>query len=393
MADSKKVRMEEAIITDDIITEMRSKVGLRLRIEDSIFNEEATRMAILKFADGIGDPNPLWRDAEYAQRTAYGKIIAPPSWVFSVFPGQQFGWRGLAGFHSATDMEFYKHISLGDKITAECVYIGFEESTQSKFAERIIKDRFEVKYYNQKNELVAKVKRMVIRTERGKAKQVGKYSNITLPYPWTEDELSRIEEEVLSEEIRGSNTRYWEDVDIDDELKPVVKGPLGVSDIIAFNVGGGAPIPRIAAHGIQLRKYRKHPAWAFRDPETYALEPIYAVHYNKRAANAMGLPFPYDVGNQRHCWQIHLLTNWMGDDGWLRRSYAEYRRFVYHSDVVWLKGKVKKKYVDENGKYCVDIETQAINQRKEQVMPGYATVVLLSKQQRNSPVIDLRKME
>ena len=84
------------------------------------------------------------------------------------------------------------------------------------------------------------------------------------------------------------------------------------------------------------------PAWAFRDPNTYALEPIFAVHYNQQAARAMGLPFPYDVGIQRHCWQIQLLTNWMGDDGWLKRSYAEYQRFVYYSDVVWLTGKIVK---------------------------------------------------
>ena len=69
--------------------------------------------------------------------------------------------------------------------------------------------------------------------------------------------------------------RYWEDVEVGEELKPVVKGPLGMTDEIAFLIGGGAPIPRLAAHGVQLRQYRRHPAWAFRDPTTHALEPIY----------------------------------------------------------------------------------------------------------------------
>jgi hypothetical protein len=146
------------------------------------------------------------------------------------------------------------------------------------------------------------------------------------------------------------------------------------------------PIPRMAAHGIALAAYRRHPAWAFRDPNTYALEPIFAVHYNKQAANAMGLPQSYDVGLQRHCWGIHLVTNWMGDDAWLKRSYAEYRKFVFLSDVVRLKGRVIKKYIDDDGDYCVEIERHAVNQRGEDVMPGYAIVALPSKVNGISPL-------
>jgi hypothetical protein len=100
----------------------------------------------------------------------------------------------------------------------------------------------------------------------------------------------------------------------------------------------------------------------------------------------MGLPQAYDVGLQRHCWGIHIVTNWMGDDAWLKRSYAEYRKFVFLSDVVWLKGRVTKKYVDSEGDYCVEIERHAVNQRGEDVMPGYAIVALPSKNNRISPL-------
>lgn len=114
--------------------------------------------------------------------------------------------------------------------------------------------------------------------------------------------------------------------------------------------------------------------------------PVYSVHYNKSATNALGLPYPYDVGAQRQCWLIHLLTNWRGDEGWLKKNYAEYRRFVYHSDVVYLSGKVTKKYIDENGEHCVDIETWAKNQRGENVMPGHSTVILPSRNKGIGPL-------
>ena len=239
-------------------------------------------------------------------------------------------------------------------------------------------DRFENKYFNQNDELISKVIRLVIRTERKATREKGKYQNVELPYPWSEKELEAIEEEVLAEEIRGAHPRYWEEIRVGEELQPIVKGPLGLTDIVSMCVAGLAPA-RLMAHGVALREYRNKPAWAFRDSNTYALEPIYAVHYNKAAANAMGLPFPYDVGTQRHCWQIQLLTNWMGDDGWLKQSKATYRKFVFLSDVIRIVGKITKKYIDPGGEYCVDIETHAINQRGEDVMPGDATIALRTK--------------
>ncbi len=65
----------------------------------------------------------------------------------------------------------------------------------------------------------------------------------------------------------------------------------------------------------------------------------------------------YDVGFQRQCWHIHLLTHWMGDEGWVKRASAQYRRFVYHSDVVRLHGSILRKFVDDEGEHCVEVAT------------------------------------
>ena len=316
---AKKVQMTEGIFTEELIAEMRAKTGIILRIDQGINNEEATRMAILKFADGIGDPNPLWRNEEYAKKTRFGSIIAPPSWVFSVFAGINFGWKGLGGFHSSTDAEFYKPIYRNDKITPQCQFNGFDGPKPSSFAEKVIVNKKENTYRNQNGELVAKVNWFVTRMERLKARQKGRDSAMKLPYQWSEVELKKIEADILSEEPRGANIRYWEDAEVGEKLKHITKGPLGMTDEIAYLIGGGAPIARLAAHGVMLRNYQTHPAWAYRDPDTGALEPIFSVHYNKAAAFAQGgLPLQYDIGFQRHTWQMHLLTNWMGDDGWLK---------------------------------------------------------------------------
>lgn len=384
----KTVDMAEGTITPELIAEMESKKGLKLRVENSVFNEYATKDNIRKFVDGIGDMNPLFHDEAYAGKTKYKSIIAPPSFILSVLAGVQFGWRGLAGFHSASDMKFYKPIKAGDKIIPEETYLGFEGPKESNFAGKTIFDYFEDKYFNQNNKLVAEVKKLIIRAERKKSREKGKYQDIQLPHPWTQEQLKQLEEEVLNnskESMRGRNTRYWEDVNIGDELPQLIKGPLGLTDMVSAVVAGLAPA-RLNAHEEALVQHEKKPDWFFRDPSTSAWEPIFAVHYSIDGAKAMGLPYPYDIGIQRHCWLVQLLTNWMGDDGWLKRCYAEYRNFVFLSDVVWIKGKIVEKFIDDEGEYCVRIKTNAINQRGVDVMPGESVISLPAKEKNIWPV-------
>ena len=380
------VKMAEARITPQMIAEMRARLGTKLRIQDSTHNEYATRMAILKFAEGIGDSNRLWLDGDYAATTRFKGIVAPPSFIWACFAQVQFGWRGLGGFHAGCDVEFLKPVYLGDKVTAECVFSSFDGPKKSNFAEETVIDHFNNKYWNQNGDLIATYHWWVVHFTRGKAREKASTNNIQLPHPWTDDELEKIEQEVLGETTRGNIPRYWEDVNIGDTVGPVVKGPLGITDEVAYIIGGGVPIPRMMAHGSALRAYQRHPAWSFRDPNTMAREPVFAVHYNRQAARAMGVPEAYDVGLQRHCWGIQLITNWMGDDAWLKKSYSEYRKFVYLSDVVRVRGKVTKKYIDDDNDYCVEIERTAENQRGENVMPGHAIVALPSREKGVSPL-------
>jgi len=387
-SEAQVARLAEAVLDDKILTEWERRIGLELRVSN-VFNRTVSYETIRNFSNGIGDVNPLYRDEEYAKKTRYGALIASPAWTASVFPHWVLqGLPGIHADHSASDWEFVKPIYINDKITPKCYFVGYDVKT-SKFAGKTVFEYQRFEYWNQQDELVSRGHNLLVRyerqTARGKSEQgEGKYDYIEVPHPWTEEELKKVDEDVLAEEVCGREIRYWEDVNVGDELKPVVKGPYGTTDIIAFCVGA-APV-QLAAHGAQLRQYKEHPAWAFRDPVTHAWEPVYGVHYSTPAAQGAGARYAYDVGIQRHCWLVNLLTNWMGDEGWLIKCDAQYRQFVYHSDVVWLKGKVARKYVDENGEHCVEIETHGINQRGEDTMPGQARVSLPSREAATWPV-------
>ena len=60
---------------DSLITEeMRRAIG----VESDPGVIEVEKETIRRVADALGDPNPLWRDEEYAKGTSYGGIIAFP---------------------------------------------------------------------------------------------------------------------------------------------------------------------------------------------------------------------------------------------------------------------------------------------------------------------------
>ena len=379
--------MPQAVITDEMIATMAAKADSVLRIDHSVNNELASRIAVTKFAGGIGDINPLWTDQDYARRSPYGAPVAPPSFVIGCFSGIQFGWPGLGSFHSQSQLTFERPVYWGDVVSASCVYEGFDGPTPSSFAGRTVTDRFRNTYTNQRDERIATVSWQVINFERGRAatRRAGGNAGPALPHPWTEDEVAAIEARVLAERPRGARPRYWEDVHAGEALDMLTKGPIGMTDEIAFVAGGGTPIPRLKAHAAALHDYHAHPAWAFRDPVTGAREPIYSVHYNLQAARAMSVAFQYDVGFQRQCWQIHQLTHWAGDDAWIKQAGAQYRKFVYLSDVVELRGTVTATRIDGDGDHVAEIRTEAVNQRGEVVMPGRAVVALPSRDAGISP--------
>jgi acyl dehydratase len=375
--------LEDGRITDDGLKKLAERRGKKLRV--TVLNELVSKETISRFVNGIGDINPLWTNDEYAAKTSYGSAVAPPNYLYSVCGlGTQHGLPGVQAWHSGDDWEFYRPIYLGDRIRPEFIAKGYEEKKSKGFqGSRMIKQLDERRYYNQRDELVGKANMWIFRIERSSARRTKRYSTLQLPHPWTEERLREIEEEVLDEQIRGSEVQYWEEVEVGEEIPALVKGPLSFTDIIAWLAGASTTIK---AHHAALRIFRSHPSWSFRNPDTCALEPIVAVHYSIAAAKSAGVAYPYDVGIQRNAWLIQLFTNWMGDEGFLKRCYSEYRGFVYLSDVIWIRGKVLRKYIDEDGEHCVEIEITAFNQRGENTMVGKGVVCLPSKKDDTWPV-------
>ena len=67
---------QESLVTD----ELKAAIG----VESAPALNEVEKGAIRKFAQAVGDPNPLWQDEEYAKKGPYGRIVAPPTFLVSM---------------------------------------------------------------------------------------------------------------------------------------------------------------------------------------------------------------------------------------------------------------------------------------------------------------------
>jgi hypothetical protein len=68
----------------------------------------------------------------------------------------------------------------------------------------------------------------------------------------------------------------------------------------------------------------------------------------------------------------------MGDDGFLRRATCKIRRHNPAGDLLFIKGTVTRKYV-EDGRHLVEIEQEAHNQDDELSILGSGVVELPSR--------------
>ena len=360
-------------------------IGLHLRPEGP-YLQDATADTMRNWCNGIGDLNPLYREIGYGAATRYGTMVGHPMFpmAFGWLGRTRWGLPGVHGFYAGNDWEIFRHIRPGDRITAIERVVGVEEKV-SKFSGRLVMQYVEASYYNQRSELLARGLGTCTRHERKAARDTGKYKEIE-QHEYTNEEHDRIDQMVLDEpkNIRGASVRYWEEVEVGEELPTVARGPLSLMDTMGFLVGCG----RGHTHGVVLQAAVKHPGHFFRNPEAGGgVEYTGIGHHRESVAKEVGVPGTYDYGPQRSSWMCSLITNWMGDAGVIKRVRTEMRRFNIMGDTTFCKGKVVRKYI-KNNTGLIDIEIAAVNQRGEVTTPGIATVALPSRDV-NLPALQL----
>jgi len=145
---------------------------------------------------------------------------------------------------------------------------------------------------------------------------------------------------------------YYEDVEVGTEVTPVVK---------------------IATTQMLVR-------WAGASGDFNPL------HYEDTFAANQGVGSPIVHGQLKRAWLGHLMTNWIGDGGFLKKLSCQFRAMDYprkmkdisepaEGETWWCKGRVTNKYIDGE-QHVVECEIWVENGKGEKTTLGAATVIL-----------------
>lgn len=367
-------------ITDSGLDDLRERIGVKIGHTAEPWCHEATRDNIRHYAHGIGDDNPLWCDPAYAAKTRHGGIIALPSFLFStsrIVSGYVGGLPGVHAMWSGADWTWHQHVQRNDEIHTEA-YLKDLIEHQTRFAGRAIQQIYHVDFFNGKGDKLAEADSWCFRTERDHAREQGtKYAEVRQREPrrYSVEEIQEAYQLYRNEEVRGADTRYWEDVKEGEALPVMFKGPMTVTGFIAYAQGWGGLY--IRANKLAWKLIDAHPGVGITNRFGIPDVPE-RVHWEEDFALEVGAPGAYDYGPERNSWLTHHLTNWMGDDGFLRSSTCKIRRHNPEGDMLFFKGTVKRKYV-ENGRHLVEIEQEARNQDDELSVLGTGIVELRSR--------------
>ena len=372
------------ILTDDAIARSRRRNGVPERIPTPPHNYEVTADGVRHFAHAYGDDNPVYCDADYAAGTRWATLIAPPTFLYTMgedaapvpdkatkelLQGDPFA--GLGSYQAMMEFEWWRPLRIGDRQRCLRSQVGVTAKS-SAFGGRSAHVTRAFIYTTGAGELTAIRRGTWINAERHSSRQRKK--EVHAPQPYTAEQLEAIDAAYAGEERRGSTPRYWDDVSVGEELPAKVKGPLTTTDVIVWHLGWGMQLTPPGAYRLSHRVRAKVPG-LFPPNQLNVPDTVQRVHWEPERARELGLPMSYDYGAMRETWLAHLMTDWIGDDGWLWKLAVEHRGFNYIGDTTWVRGQVTAKSVVD-GYHVVEVALRCENQNGAVTSPATAWVLL-----------------
>ena len=370
-------------LTDDQIEDAKKMIGVWLRrdVHTPAIYEPLSVHDIRRWAHySVGDDNPLFSDVEYAKRTVHGVVVAPPTFLYTIDSGIIApGMPGIQWIFAGSRFEHFLPVKAGDTITARARLIDVQIKSSRNVA-RYVNQVGEVLYNNQHGQLVSRYEGDIYRIPRKRSGGGFKFAVNTAaeapkPYKYSDEEIEAIAHGYRTEFRRGSDALYWEQVEVGDLLPVVQKGPLTLVDIVGFYSG------RRTVYSVMKLAFAerdRHPRNVYYSPtRNIPMHPA-AGHFDVEIAHEIGMPGAYDQGWQRINWAGHMLTNWCGDMGFVRKLEGRVTKPNLVGDLTRMQAEVTGKRKDKD-EALVEIRWWGENQRGEQNCSGKAEVRLPSR--------------
>ena len=105
---------------------------------------------------------------------------------------------------------------------------------------------------------------------------------------------------------------------------------------------------------------------------------FHETHYDKDFALKANLPSVVLYGSLTFSFLIQMLTDWIGEEVWVKKAGVSYRAVHVPGEDLFCKGKVTKKLI-EDGEHIVECQVWAENPRGEKTTPGSAILKVPSR--------------
>jgi acyl dehydratase len=372
-------------LNEATIEEVRKRIGIPVRYSPRNHNEVSSSDSFRHFARAYGDDNPLYSDPSYAMSSSWGSPIAPPLYPFvsgitrpvELSEAQKAILRsgdplaGIGQYMCGERWLFARPVRAGDVLwhsetlhSAELRTSTFGGGTGALVSRRHV-------WEDDCGEPLALRFLDFWHADREGSKRAGKNREIDRPH-YSDEDLERIDACYGAQQIRGAATRTIDQVQVGETLGPIAKGPLSVTDLVAWHVGVGWGAYGGGTSRIAYVNRQRVPRFYVRNEYGF-WDSAQCCHWDDEWAKRMGHPAPYDYGVMRTNWMVHLITDWMGDDAWIWTLAASVSKFNYMGDMHMISGTVRD--VDPNGN-TVTLDVQGENQRGEITCEAQIVVIL-----------------
>jgi acyl dehydratase len=372
-------------LNEETIAAVRRRIGIPVRYSPRSHNEVSSTDSFRHFALAYGDDNPLYTDLAYARSSSWTEPIAPPLYPFTAGIARPVDWTqaeraemsggdplaGIGQYMCGERWLFVRPVREGDLLwrtqtlfSADLKPSSFAGGTGALVSHRVAWEDeggapFAFRFLD------------FWHADRERSGKAAKNRELEEAH-YTEEDLQRIDAGYEAEVVRGSTPRRATDVQVGEKLGPIVKGPLSVTDMVAWHTGVGWGMYGGGASKVAYKNRKRIPKFYVKNDRGF-WDSAQRCHWDDEWAQRMGHPAAYDYGVMRTCWMVHLVTNWMGDGAWVWKVSASARKFNYLGDVHFVSGVIRE--VDRTTN-TVTVDVSGVNQRGTTTCDARVIVVL-----------------
>jgi hypothetical protein len=350
---------------------------------------------IRRWAQGMQNCNPLYFEADYADESVFGEIVAPQSFTVNCTVGHG-ATPAIQGYIEGTHMLFGgdewwfngPRVRPGDKVKSERMLFDYVVKN-TKFAGPTMFSRGDTTYINQKGEVVGKQRSTSIRYFADEAARIaGDYGDAREDPIWTDEDLEKLEEQKYD--------YYRTFLDLGHEKRLMVKAgdvlptcPIGPHTVASFTTEWRAYTMTVwGATYEEGHSSTLEAGWIpemSRDQEGQKIDPaegdgLYKGpsrgHVQPKYARLIGMPRSYGYGATMGGWILDYLANWGGEHSFIIHSDMKYTGPAHTGDATFLNGEVKAIDYDNADGPIATVSVRMTNQKDVVLAKGDAQVLL-----------------